>query len=279
MTKINLKKNVIHLFSFTKFDSDRLSVISPRLNVDEKDIQHFSSFAEDWWNPMGSWKVLHTMNQVRIPFIRDGLKSPGIKVKQQVKSEPNALEGVKILDVGCGAGIFSEALAKIGADVVALDPAQNLIDAANKHLSDQTDLKLIYSTDLIQDHAAKNEEKYDVVIASEVVEHVVDKKHFLRACVAALKPGGSIFVTTLNKTWSSWFFGIIFAEFILRLLPMNTHIWNQFISPEDVADILKENNCTTVNVQGWANEFYKNQFTYQDSTNIMYGLHAIKNVD
>lgn len=253
-------------------------MISPRLNVDEKDIQHFSSFADDWWNTRGQWKVLHTMNQVRVPFIRDGVLSPGTKVKQNVRSEPNVLAGVKILDVGCGAGILSEALAKLGADVVALDPAENLIEAANAHLLKQKGLKLTYGTDLVQDHAAVNKEKYDVVVASEVVEHVVDKKHFLKACVDAVKPGGSIFITTLNKTWSSWLFGIIGAEFILRLLPMHTHTWDQFISPQDVSKILKENNCTTVRIQGWANEFYRNKFQYQDSTHIMYGLHAIKNV-
>jgi polyprenyldihydroxybenzoate methyltransferase / 3-demethylubiquinol 3-O-methyltransferase len=252
-------------------------VIAPRLNVDEKDIEHFSNYADDWWNPEGSWKVLHTMNQVRIPFIRDGFLSPGVKVKQQVESNANVFKGLKILDVGCGAGLLSEAVAKLGAEVVALDPAENLIEAANSHLATQKNLKLTYSTDLVQDHAAKNKENYDIVVASEVVEHVVDKKHFLEACVSALKPGGSIYVTTLNKTWSSWFFGIICAEFIFRLLPMNTHIWDQFISPEDVAEILKEINCKTMRVQGWANEFYRNKFSYQDSTHIMYGLHAVKN--
>ena len=215
-------------------------------------------------------------NQARVPFIRDGILFPGVKVKQNVKNQDNILKGVKILDVGCGAGLLSEALAKLGAEVVALDPSEDLIKSAEDHLSQQKGLNLTYSTDLVQDHAATHEEKYDVVVASEVVEHVVDKKHFLQACVKALKPGGSIFVTTLNKTWFSWFFAIIWAEFILRLLPMYTHIWDQFISPDDVTKILEENGCKTVRVQGWSYDFYRDKFSYQRSTQIMYGLHAVK---
>jgi polyprenyldihydroxybenzoate methyltransferase / 3-demethylubiquinol 3-O-methyltransferase len=183
---------------------------------------------------------------------------------------------LKILDVGCGAGILSEALARLGAEVVALDPSVELIDIAKDHLSQQKGLNLTYSTELVQDHAAKHKEKYDVVVASEVVEHVVDKQSFLQACVEALKPGGSIFVTTLNKTWSSWLFAIIWGEYILRLLPMKTHIWNQFISPENVSKILEENKCKTSRVQGWYYDFLCDKFTYQKSTHMMYGLHAVK---
>lgn len=158
------------------------------------------------------------MNRARVPFIRDGLISPGIVDATKI-TKSNVLKGFKILDVGCGAGILSEALASLGADVVGLDPSEDLIATAKEHIADQEHLKLEYRCELIEDHAAANKEKkYDAVVASEVVEHVVNKKPFLKSCVEALKPGGSMFVTTINKSWWSWICSIVFAEYILRLL-------------------------------------------------------------
>lgn len=216
------------------------------------------------------------MNQVRVPFIRDGLISTGLANSNH--KVQNVLEGLKILDVGCGAGILSEALANLGADVVGLDPGEDLIASANEHLARQNGLKLSYKCELIEDHAATNKGKYDAVVASEVVEHVIGKKEFLKSCVKALKPGGCIFVTTLNKTWISWFFGIIFAEFILGLLPKNTHNWEQFISPSDVGEILKEFGCRTVKVTGWRYEFFRSVCKFQSNTSLQYGMYAIKDV-
>lgn len=215
------------------------------------------------------------MNQVRVPFIRDGLISPG-KVNASKITKSNVLKGFKILDVGCGAGILSEALASLGADVVGLDPSEDLIATAKEHIADQEHLKLEYRCELIEDHAAVNKEKYDAVIASEVVEHVVDKKPFLKSCVEALKPGGSMFVTTLNKSWWSWICAIVFAEYILGLLPKKTHIWEQFISPEDVGSILNEFGCQTLVVKGFRYEFFRSVFKIQDGYGVEYGLHSVK---
>lgn len=266
------KKNKLSvLIFFLLFDSEK------RFNVDENDIKHFSSYAEDWWNPEGSWKVLHVLNQARVPFIRDGLISPG-SVNASKITKSNVLKGFKILDVGCGAGILSEALASLGAEVVGLDPSEDLIRSAKEHIADQEHLKLKYFCELIEDHAAANKEKYDAVVASEVVEHVVDKKPFLKSCVEALKPGGSIYVTTLNKSWWSWICAIIFAENILGLLPKNTHIWDQFISPEDVSSILKEFGCHTLLVKGFRYEFFRSVFKIQNGAGVEYGLHAVKSL-
>ncbi|CRL06373.1 CLUMA_CG018885, isoform A [Clunio marinus] len=248
-----------------------------KFNVDERDVKHMSSFAGVWWDPTGECKALHEMNQVRVPFVRDGLVTNGTPEYWREGQTSDALEGYKILDVGCGAGVLSEPLGYFGAEVVGIDPAEDLIKTAEDHLSSQNaDIKVSYSCELIEDHIKKNAEKYDAVVASEVVEHIADKKAFLKSCVEALKPGGSIFITTISRNWFAWLCAIIFGEFILGLLPKNTHIYEQFISPSEVTEILEEMNCRTVKVIGFRYEFFRGIFKFQSNTSIEYGLQAIK---
>lgn len=236
-----------------------------------------SSFAGDWWELNGSCKALHDMNQVRVPYVRDGLITDGGNAKWDVNERSECLKGFKILDVGCGAGILSEALGMYGAEVVGLDPSEDLIATAKAHLaSGKHKLNVKYLGELIEDHIIENSGKYDAIVASEVVEHIVDKKSFLKACVAALKPGGSIFITTISRNWFAWVCAIIFGEFILGLLPKNTHIYEQFISPSEISEMLKELNCRTSDVVGFRYEFFRSAFKLQSNTWIEYGLQAIK---
>lgn len=188
------------------------------------------------------------------------------------------LKGFKILDVGCGAGVLSEALGKLGAEVVGLDPSEVLIATARKHLSDSEhkNLDVKYSCELIEDHIIENAGMYDAVVASEVVEHIADKKVFLKSCVEALKPGGSIFITTISRNWFAWVCAILFGEFIIGLLPKNTHIYSQFISPDEVSDILKDLNCRTTLAIGFRYEFFRSVFKFQSNTSVEYGLQAVK---
>lgn len=241
----------------------------PRENVDERDVDHFSSFADEWWDLKGPCKILHIFNTVRVPFVKNGLKKTG-------KAKNGDIRGLKILDVGCATGILSEALAKEGAEVVGIDPGEKLIEVAEDHVKGQK-IKVEYLCELIQDHAKKRENYYDAVVASEVVEHVIDQEAFLKACAKALKPGGSIFITTLNKTFSSWFFGMIWAEYILRLFPSHTHTFDQFISPQNVERILGEANCHKAEVTGFFYEFYRGKYRFCSNDWIQYGLHAVKN--
>jgi len=249
------------------------STVTPRFNVDERDVQHFSSTAKFWWDPEGPWRILHKYNSIRVPFIRDCLTTPG-KIDIHKTCDPNALKGLNILEVGCGAGILSEALAELGANVVGIDPSTDLIETANDHISGQTNLK--YVCELVEEHVEKNREKYDVVVASEVLEHIVDKTAFLKPCVEALKPGGSIFVTTFNRTWISWFCAILFLEYVIELIPVRTHIWKQFISPSDVEEILKKNNCRKVHLQGFGYDIFRKLHCLWSNTYCSYGLHAVK---
>lgn len=243
-------------------------------NVNLNDVEHHSKFSEDWWNPSGPMKGLHAMNSLRVPLIRDGLISTGI-IQDHNINRSNVLEGVNVLEVGCGAGILTEALGKLKANVIALDPSEKLLSTARARPLET--MKVEYICETIEKHAQNNKEKYDAVVASEVLEHVVDQKSFIQSCVDTLKPGGSIFFTTFNKTQASWLAGIIAAEHILNIVPKNTHDWNLFISPAEVEKILKDLNCSTVLVHGIRYEFWRNTCVWSSYTGVNYALHAVKN--
>lgn len=244
--------------------------------VDQKDIAHFSSFADSWWDLNGPVNSLHPFNDVRVPFVRNGLKKTG-----RLKGDQN-MSGIKILEVGCGVGIYAEGLAKDGAEVTAIDPATKLIEVAEHHkretMKTHPELKLKYLCELVQDHAEKHEEYYDVIVASEVVEHVPDPDYFLQHCIRCLKPGGSIFITTFNRCFNSIFFGWIWAEWILAMTPRGTHDPRQFMKPKEVEDIFNKYNCHATNLQGFFFEFYRFKYINCENTSIQYGLQGVKNI-
>ncbi|KAH0555514.1 ubiquinone biosynthesis O-methyltransferase, mitochondrial [Cotesia glomerata] len=246
-----------------------------RSSIDDNEIEHHGKLSELWWNTMGPMRALHAYNPIRVQFIRDGLKNTGLKEKHPRYS----LEGVQILDVGCGAGILSEALARIGANVTGIDGSEQLIETAKKHASLDSNLSknLNYSITSVEDHVADNKsEIYDAVVASEVIEHVSNKDIFVKYCAKALKPGGSIFITTLNKTIPSFLGGIVCAEYILRAIPIGTHEWSKFISPEDTQRLLDQHGCSTQLVHGVFFNPLTNTWSWTSSKNIFYALHAVK---
>ena len=244
--------------------------------MDEADLKHLGSYSAQWWDVNGPFKPLHLMNNVRVPLIRDGLISTGL-VEEQNINKPDVLKGINILEVGCGAGILTEALGRLRANVTGLDPSEELIEAARNHLNGQSLNNVEYVCNVIEEHAINNVEKYDAVIASEVVEHVPDQKSFLHECTKCLKTNGSIFVTTFNKTQASWLAGIVVAEYILNLVPKGTHDWNQFISPSEVTKILSEQNCNTVLVHGLCYNILDGSFSFKKYDGINYALQAVKN--
>lgn len=217
------------------------------------------------------------MNHLRVPFIRDGLISAGSVSKANVNTA-HVLDRLELLEVGCGGGILTEPLARLHAKVTGLDPADDLLRVANEHSSKDPKIasRIQYRSETIEDHARINVGKYDAVIASEVLEHVNDKPSFLESCVLALKPGGSIFITTINKTNLSWVGGIIVAENVLNLVPKNTHDWEKFVPPEEIERILQDLNCTTILVHGIAYKVWSDEWEWSRCKDINYAIHAVK---
>lgn len=251
--------------------------------VEQQEIKHMSSFWDKWWDTKGQLRALHSLNPLRVQLVREGLAnavglSRDKKALDVIETSAYPLEGISILDVGCGGGILSEPLSRLGAQVTGLDVSEELIKAAKAHATLDPELsgRLSYVCDTIENIARLKPESFDAVVASEVVEHVANKELFIKCCVEALKPCGSIFITTLNKSLPSWLGGIIVAEYILKLAPMGTHDWNKFISPDDTRRLLESCGCKTKLIHGMFYNPLANEWHWTASTAISYGIHAVK---
>lgn len=206
--------------------------------LDQKEVDHHGKLSKIWWNVHGEIKALHSFNPLRIQLIRDAILNT---TSERIHTE-SSLKNIQILDVGCGGGILSEPLARIGATVTGIDASPELINIAKTHANLDQNIagKLTYLNSSIEDHSKLNPSSYDVVVASEILEHVADQELFLKCCSDSLKPGGSIFITTLNKTLFSLLGGIVIAEYICQLVPRATHDWKKFISPEKTQHLLEK---------------------------------------
>lgn len=246
-------------------------------NLDPGEVDKFQKLAQEWWDPNGPLKSLFTMNKLRVPFIRDGLNSTrGGESLNKTRGKP--LAGLKILDVGCGGGLLSEPLARLGASVTGIDPVEESVRAALMHALQDPDFgeNLTYSCTTVESLYPEWMESFDAVVASEVIEHIPDPLLFAENCIRLVKPGGSFFVTTINKTQLSWALAIVAAEDVLRLLPRGTHEWEKFVSPEELTKIVEKNNCRVRKVHGmWFTPFL-DKWDWQESTSVNYALHAVK---
>lgn len=250
------------------------SAINKTINTEE--VEKFCVQASNWWNKNGHLKPLHAMNPLRVSLVRDGLKRTGV-VSSEVINGPLSLKGLQILDVGCGGGILTEALATLGASVTGLDPGQELIDIAYYHSSQNPIIKnnVTYICGTIEDICKQNI-KYDAVVASEVAEHVDNLNQFLTCCIQLIKDNGSLFFTTINRTWLSYIFAIIAAERILGIVPKGIHQWDKFILPSEFQQILENNGCNIRLIHGMCYNPLTNKWSWTKDTSINYALHAIK---
>ena len=202
--------------------------------INKKEIEKFSSIAEEWWDPTGKFKPLHNFNPIRISYIKNNI----IK-SLKLNNNEKPLKKVKILDIGCGGGLLTEPMKKLGADVVGIDASEKNIKIAKLH-SKKNNLDIKYLCVSPENFITK--EKFDVILNMEIVEHVEDIDFFLKSSSKLLKKGGIMFVATLNKTLKSYLFAIVGAEYILKWLPIGTHEWEKFVKPEDLVNILKKYN-------------------------------------
>jgi 2-polyprenyl-6-hydroxyphenyl methylase/3-demethylubiquinone-9 3-methyltransferase len=195
--------------------------------VDEAELARFAALAGEWWDPRGKMAPLHKFNPVRLGYIRDAACRRFGRDSKRL----DALKGLRILDIGCGGGILSEPLARIGADVVGADPAATNIEAARLHAADGG-LAIDYRATTAE-ALAEAGERFDIVLAMEVVEHVADVNLFVKLTGAMVKPGGMMIAATLNRTLKSFALAIVGAEYVLRWLPRGTHTWDKFVTPNE----------------------------------------------
>jgi 2-polyprenyl-6-hydroxyphenyl methylase/3-demethylubiquinone-9 3-methyltransferase len=212
--------------------------------IDPAEVSRFAAMAKEWWAPHGKMRPLHKLNPVRIAFVRD----LACETFNRSPRKLDCLSGLRILDIGCGGGILSEPLARLGGKVVGVDPAAENIEVAKTH-AEQSGLQIDYRA-ATAEALADAGERFDIVIASEVVEHVADLPLFMKRTAEMVKPGGLMFVTTINRTMKSFALAIVGAEYILRWLPVGTHNWDKFVMPEELRDAFATNAMTEIDRGG-----------------------------
>ncbi|WP_440924496.1 bifunctional 2-polyprenyl-6-hydroxyphenol methylase/3-demethylubiquinol 3-O-methyltransferase UbiG [Candidatus Pelagibacter sp.] len=237
--------------------------------INKKEIEKFSKIAEEWWNPEGKFKPLHKFNPIRISYIKENIIET---FKLENKKTP--LKNIKILDVGCGGGLLSEPMCRLGATVTGIDASNKNINVAKIH-SKKNNLKINYFCSSPENFKVKD--KFDVILNMEIVEHVKDVNLFLESCNKLLRKNGIMFIATLNKTLKSYVFAIIGAEYILRWLPIGTHEWEKFLKPEDLISIQKKNNLKLDKLNGMNFNIFKDKWSVGEDKSINYIAKFIKN--
>ena len=243
--------------------------VKPRgASVDDGEVERFSRLAATWWDPRGPMAPLHKFNPVRIAYIRD--KTTEYFGRDAKKLD--CLKGISMLDIGCGGGILSEPLARLGARMVGADPSAENIVVAGAHAR-ENDLTVDYRSTTAEELAAAGE-RFDVVLAMEVVEHVVDVKAFVAVCASMVKPGGLMFAATLNRTLKSFALAIVGAEYVLRWLPRGTHQWDKFVTPEELERAIEAGGLRVTGERGVVYNLLADRWQLSSDMDVNYMLVA-----
>ena len=251
--------------------------------VDKKEIEQFSSLSNTWWKKSGPFSALHKMSNARIKFIIQNVS----RILNKDKTDINLLDGINCIDIGCGGGILSEKLNRLGARVTGIDASQSSIEVAKEHSIKsrlKIDYKCISTSELIESEKSKVINKFDLVVASEVIEHVDNRKSFLSDISNLCRPGGLVVFTTINNSLIGVLFGKIFAENILKIVPIGTHDIKKFISPETLAKEAEEHNIILDNFIGFTPTFkiedimdkQFGEFKLSSNLGVNYGAAGIK---
>ncbi len=238
-------------------------------SINKKEIEKFSKIASEWWDPDGKFKPLHKFNPIRIKYIKENIIN-NFKLKN--KNKP--LSGINILDIGCGGGLLSEPMCRLGANVTGIDASDKNIKIAKLH-SKKNKLNINYLCS--SPEKINKKKKYDVILNMEIVEHVENIELFLNSCSRLLKKNGIMFIATINKTFKSYLFAIVGAEYILRWLPIGTHEWEKFVKPDDLRKILMKNKLSLKKLDGMNFDILKDQWNVSGDLSVNYIAKFIKN--
>lgn len=233
---------------------------APVTNIDHNELAKFALLAEDWWNEHGECKPLHDLNPLRTAFIADRVR----------------LDGARVLDVGCGGGILSEALARLGATVTGIDANPDLIEVARLHAAGAGLENLGYEFTSIEQFTASNAGSYDVVTCMELLEHVPQPAQTIAACRTCTAPGGSVFFSTINRTAKAWAQAVVGAEYLLRLLPRGTHDYARFIKPSELARWCRANALEVREIAGMSYNPFTGHASLRDDRRVNYLVHCTR---
>ena len=238
--------------------------------INKEEIQKFSNLANEWWDVNGKFKPLHMFNPVRIEYILD-------KITEHFKLNSEkilCLKNLKILDIGCGGGLISEPMARLGGNVTGIDASEKNIKIALLH-SKKGNLNINYLNK--SPEQMKEKEQYDVILNLEVVEHVDNLDLYLQSCYGLLKKNGLMFTATINRTLTSYVKAIVGAEYILRWLPIGTHDWNKFIKPEELEKFLSDEKFSTLDIKGLKFNPFLKKWKKSNDLSVNYIISSIKN--
>ena len=238
--------------------------------INKEEIQKFSKLADEWWDVNGKFKPLHMFNPIRIEYITENIKKH-FKIEN---GKTNFLTGLNILDIGCGGGLISEPMARLGAKVTGIDASEKNIKIAKSH-SKKSGLQINYlnsSPENLRDY-----EKFDIILNLEIVEHVENVNLYINSCFKLLKKNGLMFTATLNRSFASYLKAIIGAEYVLRWLPIGTHDWNKFIKPEELENILSNEKFSTVDIKGLKFNPLTNRWKRSNDLSVNYIICSSKN--
>ena len=230
--------------------------------INKKEIEKFSKIAEEWWNPNGKFKPLHKFNPIRIKYIRDNI----IK-KFQLNRKDEPLKNIDILDIGCGGGLLSEPMSRLGANVTGIDASKKNINVAKFHAK-KNKIKINYIC--ASPENLKIKKKFDVILNMEIVEHVEDINFFVKKSSEFLKKDGLMFIATLNKTIKSYVFAIVGAEYILKWLPIGTHDWEKFVKPEKLQEIAEKNYLRLERLDGMKFDLLSDKWSLDSDNSVNY---------
>ncbi len=239
------------------------------ISINKKEIEKFSKMASEWWNPEGKFKPLHKFNPIRINYIKENIVN-----NFKLKNKKKPLKGISILDIGCGGGLLSEPMSRMGANVTGIDASDKNVKIAKLH-SKKNKLKINYLCS--SPEKLKVKKKFDVILNMEIVEHVEDIDFFLKSSSKHLKKNGLMFVATINKTLKSYIFAIVGAEYILRWLPIGTHEWEKFVKPDDLQKILTKYNLSLSKLDGMNFDILNDEWNISSDLSVNYISKFIKN--